>query len=70
MATDPPLALTASERARRVFLAPVEEALAARNIAGLTLTYRALPARSQPAGPGVTALVITYPGVADEVQVR
>jgi hypothetical protein len=70
MADDPPLALTASERARRVFLAPVEEALAARNIAGLTLTYRALPARSQPAGPGVTALVITYAGVADEVQVR
>jgi hypothetical protein len=70
MADRPPVALAASGRARRAFLAPVEEALSARNITGLTMTYRALPVRLQPTGPGVTALVVTYAGVSDEVQIR
>src|SRR4051794_10296407 len=64
-----PPAITASEGARRAFLARVEDALTARGIAGLTWAYQA----TSPAAFGLatpqTILVATLTGVTGEVRV-
>src|SRR5438067_8098045 len=68
MTGEVPSALGASERARRAFLARVEDALASRAVPGLAWEYRGL-SQSPLQGIPLTVLVATLDGVPGEARV-
>lgn len=69
MAEEIPTTLSASEGARRAFLARVEESLALRGVPDLAWTYHSSSSRSFAHGTPHTILVATLPGVPGEVRV-